>query len=243
MPSPEVRVFKDLEELSRQAAEDFVNTVERSDLSARPFAAALSGGSTPQRFCELLASRGVSLPWPRLHLFQVDERCVPPDDPRSNYRMLREAMLDRLPGVQFHRMQAEWPDREAAAASYENDLRTTLGTESGAWPHLDVIYLGLGEDGHTASLFPETAALAERRLAVCANFVPKLNMYRITLTLPVLNAAARVVFLVSGAGKAEILRQVLRTPAPPASLLPAQLVQPSGSAPTWYVDEAAARLL
>ncbi|HEV2500400.1 MAG TPA: 6-phosphogluconolactonase [Terriglobia bacterium] len=243
MTNPEVRVFKDLNELSRAAAEEFTSLAQAPPSKA--FAAALSGGSTPKRFCELLAMPEFSakIPWPRVHLFQVDERCVPPDDPRSNYRMMREAMLAAIPAVHFHRMATEEPDRSAASAQYAAEIRETLGTASGEWPRLDVIYLGMGDDGHTASLFPGTTALAERRVAVCPNYVAKLDMNRLTLTLPVLNAAKRVIFLVAGAGKAEMLRQVLRAPASAPAEYPAQLVQPESGSVTWYLDQAAAARL
>lgn len=240
MTNPAIQIFPDLDALSRAAAQELISLAQAAPSSgSAPFAAALSGGSTPKYFYELLATPECSpqMPWPRVHLFQVDERCVPPDDSRSNYCMMREAMLGAVP-AQFHRMEAEDPDRNAASARYAADLRRTLGAGTGEWPRLDVIYLGLGEDGHTASLFPETTALAERGLAVCPNYVAKLDMYRLTLTLPVLNAAKRVIFLVSGAGKAEILREVLK-PSVPARY-PAQLVQPESGAVVWYVDKAAA---
>lgn len=239
MTNPEIRVFQNLDELSQAAAKELV-MLTHAALPTKPFAAALSGGSTPKRFYELLATPefSVQMPWPRVHLFQVDERCVPPDDPRSNYRMMREAMLGAVPAAQFHRMAAEEPDRDAASARYAADIRRTLRAGSGQWPRMDVIYLGLGEDGHTASLFPETSALAERNLAVCPNYVAKLDMYRITLTLPVLNAAKRVIFLASGAGKADMLRQVLKTTPP--SRYPAQLVAPESGTLAWYLDKGAA---
>ncbi|MGH9343235.1 MAG: 6-phosphogluconolactonase [Terriglobia bacterium] len=242
MTNTEIQVFPDLDELSRAAAEEFASLAQTSSSPSKPFAAALSGGSTPQRFYELLATPECSskIPWPRVHLFQVDERCVPPDDPRSNYRMMREAMLERIPSAHFHRMAAEEPDRDAASARYAAEIRQILGAGSEEWPRFGVIYLGMGDDGHTASLFPDTAALTERQLAVCPNYVAKLSMYRLTLTLPVLNAAKRVIFLVSGAGKAEMLRQVLRTPRSASPQYPAQLVQPESGAVAWYLDKAAA---
>ncbi|MGH9395574.1 MAG: 6-phosphogluconolactonase [Terriglobia bacterium] len=245
MPTPEIRVFKNLEELSRGAVEEFVTLARQSHPGGAPFSAALSGGSTPKRFYELLATGEFSsqAPWQRIELFQVDERCVPPDDARSNYKMMREALLDRIPGIHFHRMAAGQPDRDAAARSYAAELRSALGAQPRGWPRLDVIYLGMGDDGHTASLFPGTPALDEMELAVVPNYVPKFEMYRLTLTLPVLNAAGRVVFLVSGAGKAERLRQALRTPSGATPPFPSQLVNPEHGAVAWYVDEAAAELL
>lgn len=246
MMKPEIRVFPSLDDLSRAAAEELAALADAvHPTRPAPFAAALSGGSTPKHFYELLATPEFSgkVPWPRVHLFQVDERCVPPDDPRSNFRMINETMLRKIPAPHFHRMAAERENLTAASASYAAELRQTLGTQPADWPRLDVIYLGMGDDGHTASLFPDTTALAERERAVCPNFVPKLNMHRLTLTLPVLNAAQRIIFMVSGAGKAEMLRQVLRAPAGAPAQYPAQLVKPSGGGVAWYVDQAAAARL
>lgn len=243
MLSPEIRVFRSLEDLSHAAATEF-RSFGGPALSGI-CSAALSGGSTPRRFYDLLGgpSFSESITWPRVHLFQVDERCVSPDDTRSNYRMIREVLLDRVPSLHFHRMAAEQTDRDAASQSYEAEIRAVLGTQPGAWPCFDIIYLGMGDDGHTASLFPGTAALSERKLAVCPNYVERLQMFRLTLTLPVLNAAARVVFIVSGAEKAEMLRQVLSPAAGEQPKFPAQLVQPTHGTVAWYLDEAAARLL
>ncbi|HLI29845.1 MAG TPA: 6-phosphogluconolactonase, partial [Terriglobia bacterium] len=141
MPSPEIRIFKDLETLSRAAAAEFTALAAQITSDGKLFSAALSGGSTPKRFYELLAAPEFSskVPWPRVHLFQVDERCVPPDDAESNYRMIRQAMLDGipLPAVNFHRMPAEQPDHEGAAQRYETELRETLGAPPPAWPIFD----------------------------------------------------------------------------------------------------------
>ena len=246
MPAPEIRVFKDLEALSRAAAATFTAVSSRARHNGRALTAALSGGSTPKRFYELLAtpefSRGI--PWPDVHLFQVDERCVPPDDIESNYRMMREAMLDHipLPDGNFHRMAAEQSDRETAARNYEAELRKITGASAPAWPSLDLICLGTGDDGHTASLFPGTTALDERERAVCPNYVDKLKMFRMTLTFPVLNSAAKVIFVVAGSGKAEVVRKILH-PSSAAILFPAQRIQPRQGDLSWYLDEGAARLL
>lgn len=245
MPKPEIRTFKNLEGLSRGAAEEFVALAQQRLAGGTSFSAALSGGSTPKRFYELLATKEFSsqVSWPLVDLFQVDERCVPPDDARSNYRMIREAMLDAVPEARFHRMAAEQSDRDAAARDYARSLCETLGTRAGNWPQLDVIYLGMGGDGHTASLFPGTAVLNERTLSVAPNYVAKLDMWRLTLTLPVLNAASQIVFLVAGAEKAEMVSRVLAGGSPEASQYPAQLVRPEHGSVTWYVDEAAAQRL
>ncbi|HEX5482918.1 MAG TPA: 6-phosphogluconolactonase [Terriglobia bacterium] len=244
MSAPNIRVYGNLEELSRAAAGEFSRLARETKPDGKPFTAALSGGSTPKPLYELLARPEFEIPWLRVHLFQVDERCVPPNDPQSNYRMIREALLDHiaLPQSHVHRMAAERPDRDAAARSYEVELRGTLGVTASDWPRLDLIFLGMGDDGHTASLFPESAALDETERAVCPNWIGKLKMWRLTVTYPVLNAAAQVIFLVSGGKKAEILRDVLRSPGS-STPYPVQRVQPSSGTVTWYLDKAAARLL
>jgi 6-phosphogluconolactonase len=245
-PRASIRVFNDLEELSRAAAEEFLVLARRNADAGSLFTAALSGGSTPKGFYQLLATPELSAitPWAHIDLFQVDERCVPPDSPQSNYRMIREAMLDHVPPAasNFHRMLAEQPDRESASERYAAELRETAAVSQSGWPRLDLIYLGMGEDGHTASLFPGTSALEESKRAVCPNWVEKLKMWRITLTRPVLNAAARVIFMVSGAPKAGILRQVLQD-AGASPRFPAQLIRPENGALAWYVDKAAASSL
>jgi 6-phosphogluconolactonase len=246
VPEPSVRTFANLEELSLAAAREFTRAASSRLAGANLFSVALSGGTTPRRFFELLATPefSKSIQWSRVHLFQVDERCVPPDSPQSNYKMIRETLLDRieLPNPNFHRMQAERPDREAAAREYENDLRRTLDAPAPEWPRFDMIFLGLGDDGHTASLFPGTSALAEDRVAVCPNYVEKLKMWRMTLTMPVLNAGAHVIFLVAGSEKKDLVRQLLRGPTatPP---LPSGLVKPARGAVDWYLDQAAASSL
>jgi 6-phosphogluconolactonase len=172
----------------------------------------------------------------------VDERCVPPDDSQSNYRMICRALLvsTPLPHENFHRMAADRPDREQAARDYAEDLARVLAPTPGEAPRLDLIFLGMGPDGHTASLFPGSAALNDRTEWVAPNFAPALNSFRLTLTLPVLNAAAHVIFLVAGAEKAETLRQVLEGPE---GHFPAQLIQPARGRLSWFVDESAAGLL
>jgi 6-phosphogluconolactonase len=246
MSESEVRVFASLEELSQAAAALFTQLVCRRAAEGKSFVAALSGGSTPRRLYELLGGTPYArqIPWGNVHLFQVDERCVPPGHPDSNYRMVREALLNRvpLPAANFHRMAAEAADREEAARQYAAELARVLQPQLGESPRLDLVFLGMGVDGHTASLFPGSPALAERTLWVRLNFGEKLGTPRMTLTFPVLNAAAQAVFLVSGAEKAETLRRVLRGPLEPERL-PAQGVRPVNGQVSWYVDKAAARLL
>jgi 6-phosphogluconolactonase len=208
------------------------------------FSVALSGGSTPKLLYELLGSSTFAgrVRWRNVHLFQVDERCVPPDDAQSNYRMICRALLvsTPLPAENFHRMAAERPDREQAARDYADQLASVLHPAPGELPRLELVFLGMGPDGHTASLFPGSAALDERTAWVATNFAAQLDSFRLTLTLPVLNAAAHVIFLVAGADKAETLRQVLEGPQ---GHFPAQLIQPTHGRLSWFLDKSAAHLL
>ena len=204
------------------------------------FTLALSGGSTPRAAYSRLATgdwRLASGDWRLVHILWSDERCVPPDDPRSNYRMAKEALLDRvpIPAQQIHRIRGE-DDPEKAAAEYERVLRALLGNE-GACP--DLVLLGMGEDGHTASLFPGPAAVRETARWVVAVPSPDATMWRITLTPALLNAARNVTFVVSGPNKAARLQQVLEGPFTP-DVLPAQAIRPLQGRLTWMVDEAAA---
>ncbi len=246
MPNPDIRVFKTLEELSRHAAARFEELARLQAGNKRIFSAGLSGGSTPKLLYQILASPTVSsrISWQDVHLFQVDERCVPPDHPESNYRMIGEALLSRapIPEMNFHRMTAEWPDRHQACEHYAQELRQVLRPGAGEWPRFDLIFLGLGHDGHTASLFPGTAAIHERTLWVRENYIERHKVFRLTLTFPVLNAAEEIIVLVAGAEKAEVLREVLEGP-PGSAKFPAQRIQPASGRLTWCVDEAAARLL
>ncbi|HEY7406188.1 MAG TPA: 6-phosphogluconolactonase, partial [Candidatus Angelobacter sp.] len=183
-----------------------------------------------------------SLPWSKVHIFFGDERSVPPDHPDSNYRMANESLLSQvaIPGENVHRILAEL-DPEPAAQEYENQLREFFHVAGDAWPRFDLIMLGLGEDGHTASLFPGSSALEESSRLVAPTWVEEKKTFRITLTYPVLNHAAEVEFLVSGAGKAQILRDVLRPSTD--STYPAQRVQPENGRLLWLLDQDAARLL
>ncbi len=246
MSKPNIRVFSSLEELSWAALTRFEELIGLEAKEKKRFSVALSGGETPKVLYEILGSEAVSIriPWHDIHLFQVDERCVRPDHPQSNYRMIREALLSRapIPDPNFHRMPAEWPDRQRASSHYAEEIRRVLRPKEGELPRLDLVLLGMGADGHTASLFPGTPAVDEQVLWVRENYVEKLKMHRLTLTLPVLNAAAEIIFLVSGDEKAESLREVLEGPMHPEKY-PAQRVQPVQGQVSWFVDEAAARLL
>ena len=183
------------------------------------------------------------MPWDSLELYWVDERCVPPDHPDSNYRMIREALLDQVPlrPQQIHRIEGEI-NPEIAADRYESELRDSFRLEGAEMPRFDLIALGMGSDGHTASLFPHTAALHEMNRLVAANRVPQLDAWRITLTWPVIDHASSVFFLVTGADKAMILQDVLTGPRDPERL-PSQLIWPISGILTLILDKAAAVLL
>lgn len=243
---PEIHIFPNRDELNRAAAERFSQIAQRCLGAGNLFCAALSGGSTPRGLYQLLASPAFArrIPWDATHLFQVDERAVPPDNLESNFRMIREAMLSGapLPSEHFHRMAAEFKDLEQAAQRYEDEIAEVLRPRPSETPSFDLILLGLGPDGHTASLFPETAALDEQKRWVVPNRVEKLNTWRLTLTFPVLNSASEVMFLVAGPEKAEILRRVLH-PSSAADSFPVQRVQPSRGRLAWFLDESAAHLL
>ncbi len=236
----------DFESLARAAAEHLIKLAREAIEARGCFAVALSGGSTPRGAYALLATDELAgqLDWSCIHVFWGDERCVPPDHPDSNYRMARQALLDHvpLPAENIYRIRGEL-EPEEAAAQYERTLRTFFSASpEQTVPEFDLILLGMGDDGHTASLFPGSAALHERNRWVVASCVDKLGAWRVTLTPVVINSAANVTFLVSGAGKAESLRQVLTGPDQPDHL-PAQIVKPDGARPLWMVDGAAASLL
>ncbi|HEY4675536.1 MAG TPA: 6-phosphogluconolactonase [Candidatus Angelobacter sp.] len=237
----EIKVVSDSVTLARTAAEEFHRLAEAAVQERGRFSVALSGGNTPRTVYSLLASEHKPLPWHSIHIFFGDERHVPPDDPDSNFRMTSESLLSKvpIPEKNVHRIHAEL-DAEAAAAEYDQELRDFFHLSDQDWPRFDLIFLGIGEDGHTASLFPGSKALTETSRRVAANWVEKFQAFRITLTLPVLNHAAEVVFLVSGAGKAQILHEILR---PGAQKYPAQSVQPENGRLLWLVDKDAASLL
>ena len=226
--------------LAEAAAGRFVAAAGDAIASRGQFIVALSGGSTPRdTYLRLGTGALVSkVMWSRVQVLWGDERCVPPHDVESNYRMARETLLDRVPvpTAHVHRIHGE-DDPATAAEVYETTLRALLRTPAGA--RIDLVLLGLGEDGHTASLFPGSAAVHEQARWVMAARAPAASMWRITLTPAVINAAAEVLFLVSGDAKAGILRRVLEGPRRPQSL-PAQAIAPTNGRVCWCVDAAAA---
>ena len=230
-------------DLFHAAAEEFVRAARGAMGAQGRFTVALSGGSTPKALYSLLATNYAGFAWNRIFLFFGDERHVPPTDPESNYRMVNESLLTKIaiPAENVFRVPAENPDAAAAASDYEAQLRRFFEIKSGEFPRFDLVLLGLGPDGHTASLFPDSPALNEESRLVVANWVAKFNAHRITFTFPVLNRAAEVMFLVSGADKADMVRQVLEGKNTPP--LPSQRVQPSDGKLLWMLDEAAAAKL
>ena len=230
-----VQIFPNSKDLARGAAEHFVARSREAVAQRGSFTVALSGGSTPKALFELLADPNEpfrdQIAWPNIHFFWSDERHVPPDHPDSNYRMANEALLSHVPVTQnnVHRVPSENPNAALAASEYEQTLiRTTQQT----LPQLDLILLGLGSDGHTASIFPGSEVLHETKRLVAAPWVEKFQSYRITMTLPLLNNGASVVFLVSGSEKAGIVKEVFAT----TDKYPAQAVKPSHGELLWMLD-------
>jgi 6-phosphogluconolactonase len=241
MPAePDVRIFNSPQELFCGSAEKFCELGNRAITAHGRFTVALSGGSTPRGLHQELATNFASkLAWDKVFFFWGDDRHVPPDSPDSNYRMANETLLSKLSIAPDHifRIPGELPDANAAALQYEETLRKFFKSEPGAFPHFDFILLGMGPDGHTASLFPGTAGLEETKRWVIANWVEKLKTFRLTFTYPLLNHAASVMFLVSGDEKAEMVRKALKDPA---ADLPCQKVRPIDGERMWYLDKGAA---
>jgi len=240
--SSEIRVLTTPQELFAAAADEVIRAANEAVVKRGRFTIALSGGSTPKSLNNLLATNArTSLPWDRMFFFWGDERHVPPTDPESNYLMAEETLLSKVPvpRANVFRIPAENPDAAAAALAYEETLRKFFALGPGEFPHFDLILLGMGPDGHAASLFPGTTALQEKSRLVVANWVQKFKTDRITLTLPVLNAARCVTFLVSGTEKAAALHEVLETDAL-GEQYPSKLVRPTDGKLIWLVDRAAA---
>lgn len=249
MPSTRsIEVLANAADLFHAAAEEFVRTARSAIGAQGRFTVALSGGSTPKGLYSLLAAHYADFAWNRVFLFFGDERHVLPTDPESNYRMVQESLLSKIaiPAENVFRVPTENPDANAAASEYEAQVRRFFEIKAGElkpseFPRFDLILLGMGPDGHTASLFPDSPALDEHSRLVVANWVAKFNTYRITFTFPVLNHAAEVVFMASGPDKAEMVRQVLEGKCDPP--LPSQRVQPADGKLLWLLDETAAAKL
>jgi len=251
----QVRVYGGPEELALKAARRFARLADQYVIGCGRFTVALSGGSTPKAMFSVLAADPFldTVPWSSIYFFWGDERCVPPDHPESNFRMTRETLLSKVPVPQqnIFRVPAELPDSAEAAEQYTATLTKFFladhSNRSGTaplstLPRFDLVFLGMGPDGHTASLFPHTTALAAGDKIAVANYVEKFKTYRITLTAATINNARNVTFLAAGEDKAETLKDVLEGPYQP-DLYPSQLIQPRNGTLLWMVDEAAARLL
>jgi 6-phosphogluconolactonase len=234
----DIKILPDAAALGETAARFIAETAAQVLRAKEKFSIVLAGGKTPRAVYELLASARFEneIKWRRTRVFFGDERCVPPFDEQSNFRMANEALLSKIeiPAENVFRLRGEIAPSDAAA-EYERLIKETLGEP----PPFDLILLGLGDDAHTASLFPATAALKETEKLVAANYVEKLNAFRLTLTFPAINSAARVIFLVTGAGKASAVKNVF---SEKSYDFPASLVEPRGEC-VWFLDEAAASLL
>lgn len=237
-----LKIFETPEALYRAGAAIFVDLSIREVEKKGVFTAVLSGGSTPEGLYRLLGSPEFRsrVPWPRVHLFWGDERCVSPESEESNYNMAKKAILGDIdiPPENIHRMHGE-EDPGKAAGLYEEEILGFFGFERAGPPAFDLVLLGLGEDGHTLSLFPSTGALKERRRFVIGNYVERIGAYRLTMTLPVVNSASNIIFLVSGGKKAGILKEVMEG----KGAYPAQMINPLTGELTWLVDKKAAALL
>jgi len=237
-----VAVYPDLDTISQQAAQYIVRVANEAIVTRGRFTIALSGGNTPKKLYSLLGSEPYrsQIDWKLVDIFWSDERCVPPDNPDSNYRMAHEVLLSKIqiPAPQVHHMPADTPDREAASLAYTQEMQHVFGTNG--IPNFDLIQLGMGPEGHTASLFPHQPSLHETERLVIPVSVPKPPPDRLTFTPPILNAARNVLFLVTGADKADALHAVLEGEYNPDEY-PAQIVRPPNGEVTWMVDTAAAQ--
>ncbi len=232
-------MLRDAFAVAERAAEIFIQTANSAIELNRSFSVALSGGSTPKALFELLAleENASQVDWRFVHIFWSDERCVQPDDEQSNYRMANEALLKHvsIPQSQIHRIRGE-DEPKTSATNYEQELINHFGSDE---PRFDLILLGMGDDGHTASIFPNTTAVYETEKLVTAPFVEKFKSYRLTFTFKTINAAKKNLFLVTGASKAETLKRVL---SEATKDLPASLVKPVNGELIWLTDEYASQV-
>jgi 6-phosphogluconolactonase len=243
----EVRILPDDEAITTRAAQKFVEIAAAAVKERGSFSVALSGGSTPKALYSLLVSDPAlraQIPWDKMFVFFGDERHVAPDDALSNFHMASEAMFSKSPlkPEQVFRIKGEYPEAEQAAKEYEQDIRSHFKLSEGQFPRFDLVFLGMGDEGHVASLFPGTKALHENRRIVVHNWVGKVLMDRITLTVPAINNAANIISLVKGAEKANALTAILERVYEPEQL-PAQLIQPVNGDLLWLVDAAAGSML
>ncbi len=241
--SPRIQIVPDAAALARAGADQFIQAAIQAVDMRGSFSVALSGGSTPKQMFSLLVD-DARVPWEKIQFFWGDERHVPPDHPDSNFRMANEALLSKVPATdtQIRRISGEYPRASQAAAEYETVLRNHFQVTEGQFPVIDLVMLGMGPEGHTASLFPGTKALGETTRLAVSNWVGKLYTDRITLTAPVLKAARAILFLIHGEDKALALKGVLEGPVEPDQL-PAQLLLSSGEKCLWLIDELAGKML
>ena len=243
----DVRILSNLDAIAKGAAQEVVQSATMAVSEKGSFTVALSGGSTPKALYSLLATDAAlraQLPWDKMYLYFGDERNVGPDHADSNFRMATETMLSKVPlkPEQVFRIKGEYKDTEKAAQEYEQALRAYFKIGEGQFPRFDLVLLGMGNEGHTASLFPGTKALHEAKRLVVRNWVGKLYTNRITLTAAAINNAARVIFMITGGDKALALKGVLEGPYEPDQL-PAQMIQPSKGQLLWLVDTVAGGIL
>ena len=243
----EIRILSDGAAIAQRAAHEFVQAAASAVREKGAFSVALAGGSTPKALYNLLATDAAlrsQVPWDKMHLYFGDERHVGPEHPDSNFRMASEAMISKAPlkPEQVTRIKGEYPDTEQAALEYEKALRESFKLKDGEYPRFDLLLAGMGNEGHTLSLFPGTKALHANGRVVMRNWVGKLYTERITLTAPAASNAVRIMFMVTGADKALALKAVLEGPYEPEQL-PAQSLQPKNGKLLWLVDMAAGGML
>jgi 6-phosphogluconolactonase len=237
-----IRIYNDLETLSQAAAELFMLQSRVASMVCGRFTVALSGGETPRRMYEILGKPPYRdrIHWKEVHIFWSDERCVPDDDLRSNSLMAHQALLDQvpIPPQNIHPIHCDSAPQQAAL-QYEQELKEFFSRQN---PNFHLVLLGLGSNGHIASLFPHTPVINEKERWVSEVYIEELGMYRVTFTAPYINQAEQVMFLVSGTDKAQVLEDVLEGPYQPDEL-PAQLIRHNGTHPLWLVDKAASHKL
>jgi 6-phosphogluconolactonase len=243
----EVLILPDVAAIARRAADEFLKSANEAVAQKGSFTVALSGGSTPRTLNTLLTddpSFRDEIPWAKIHFFFGDERHVPPDSPESNFRMANETLFSKglVKPEQITRIKGEYADTEKAALEYEQALRAYFKLKDGEYPRFDLVFLGMGDEGHTLSLFPGTRALHASNRIVVRNWVGKFYTERITLTAPAANQANQVIFMVTRSDKASALKAVLEGPYEPEQL-PAQLIQPVNGKLLWLVDQAAGSML
>lgn len=241
-----IKIFPNVEELNLFAAEKFIRVGREAIEKDGKFIVALAGGSTPKALYKLLASEKFKnqIDWRKVFFFFGDERSVPIDSDESNFRMANESILKPLEisSANVFRWQTELEETEQAAADYEKKIKSFFNLTENEFPRFDLILLGMGDDGHTASLFPGTKGLSEKKRIAIVNYVEKFDTNRLTLTFPAINNAANVVFLVAGANKATVLKQVLEGESQPEKF-PSQNVKPENGNLFWLVDQPAAQNL